>query len=101
MLTQAQVHKLFPYGWAHVNQHQRGTKPIYLHIIHPILKPFTSTLDTLLELLLMIGDSIFALFAFPIKRLRLALYYTFWIGENNLYVVFSSPVKYSYLAEFT
>ena len=56
---------------------QQGAEPIYLHIIRPLLKPFTSTLDASLGLLLMIGDFIFALFAFPIKRLGLALYHTF------------------------
>lgn len=53
----------------------RGAEPIYLHIIRPLLKPFTSTLDAFLELLLMTGDFIFALSTFPIQR-GLALYHT-------------------------
>ncbi|KIK01554.1 hypothetical protein K443DRAFT_98468 [Laccaria amethystina LaAM-08-1] len=45
----------------------RAAEPIYLHIIRPLLKPCASTLDASLELLLMIGDFIFALSAFPVK----------------------------------
>ena len=79
--------KLFLYGWPCVNHTPQGAKPIYLHIICPLLKPFTSTLNASLELPLMIGDFIFTLFTFPIKRLRLALYHMFWIRESILYVV--------------
>ncbi|RXW19369.1 hypothetical protein EST38_g6475 [Candolleomyces aberdarensis] len=44
----------------------RGAEPIFLHILRPIVKPYTGTLDGSLDLVRMTGDFIFALSAFPI-----------------------------------
>ena len=57
----------FLYGCSRVYHTPQGAEPIYLHVIRPLLKPYTSTLDASLELLLMTGDFIFALSTFPIK----------------------------------
>ncbi|PPQ71369.1 hypothetical protein CVT24_011755 [Panaeolus cyanescens] len=45
----------------------RGAEPIYLHAIRPFLKPYTSTLDGALEVMLMFGDFLFALTTYPIR----------------------------------
>ncbi|PPQ69893.1 hypothetical protein CVT26_014156 [Gymnopilus dilepis] len=45
----------------------RGAEPIYLHVIRPLVKPYTRTLDATLELMLHIGDFIFALSTYPIR----------------------------------
>ncbi|KAF8806128.1 hypothetical protein BYT27DRAFT_7141663 [Phlegmacium glaucopus] len=44
----------------------RGAEPIYLHLVRPLIKPYTRTLDSTLELLLMIGDFVFALSTYPL-----------------------------------
>ncbi|PPQ94796.1 hypothetical protein CVT25_007433 [Psilocybe cyanescens] len=45
----------------------RGAEPIYLHLIRPLIKPYTGTLDATLELMLMIGDFVLALSTYPIR----------------------------------
>ncbi|KAF9554534.1 hypothetical protein CPC08DRAFT_622474, partial [Agrocybe pediades] len=45
----------------------RGAEPIYLHLIRPLVKPYTRTLDGSLDLMLMVGDFIFALSTYPIR----------------------------------
>jgi receptor expression-enhancing protein 5/6 len=67
IFKRARVRKLYPYGCSRVNHTLQAAEPIYLHLIRPLLKPCASTLDASLELLLMIGDFIFALSAFPVK----------------------------------
>ncbi|KAJ3507186.1 hypothetical protein NMY22_g17006 [Coprinellus aureogranulatus] len=44
----------------------RGAEPLFLHIIRPIVKPYTSTFDGTLEVLRMSGDFLFALSMYPI-----------------------------------
>ncbi|KAF8180173.1 hypothetical protein BJ912DRAFT_809638, partial [Pholiota molesta] len=44
----------------------RGAEPIYLHLIRPLIKPYTGSLDAVLDLMLMIGDFIFALSMAPV-----------------------------------
>ncbi|KAF5329068.1 hypothetical protein D9611_013891 [Ephemerocybe angulata] len=44
----------------------RGAEPIFLHIIRPLIKPYTSTLDGIFDLLRHIGDFLFALSSFPV-----------------------------------
>ncbi|KAJ3568818.1 hypothetical protein NP233_g5460 [Leucocoprinus birnbaumii] len=43
----------------------RGAEPIYLHIIRPFLKPYTSTIDQLLDFTHVIGDVVFGLASLP------------------------------------
>lgn len=38
-----------------------------MHLIRPLVKPYTRTLDGILELMLMIGDFIFALSTYPVR----------------------------------
>ncbi|KAF8883179.1 hypothetical protein CPB84DRAFT_1686447 [Gymnopilus junonius] len=45
----------------------RGAEPIYLHVIRPLVKPYTRTLDATLEIMLYTGDFIFALSTYPIR----------------------------------
>ncbi|KAF5322644.1 hypothetical protein D9619_000241 [Psilocybe cf. subviscida] len=45
----------------------RGAEPIYLHIIRPMVKPYTSTVDGILEVMLMTGDFFFAMAMYPIQ----------------------------------
>lgn len=51
----------------------RGAEPIYLHVIRPFLKPYTASVDALLDLARMFGDIMFALSAFPIRYI-----YAWW-----------------------
>ncbi|RDB19929.1 hypothetical protein Hypma_012948 [Hypsizygus marmoreus] len=44
----------------------RGAEPIFLHIIRPLLKPYTPTLDMLLDLFCMVGDILFVIVSLPI-----------------------------------
>ncbi|TEB23795.1 hypothetical protein FA13DRAFT_1797822 [Coprinellus micaceus] len=44
----------------------RGAEPIFLHIVRPVIKPYTTTMDGTLELLRMTGDFLFALSAYPV-----------------------------------
>ncbi|KIM76421.1 hypothetical protein PILCRDRAFT_48787, partial [Piloderma croceum F 1598] len=37
----------------------RGAEPIYLHLIRPLIKPYVSTVDPLLDLARMFGDIFF------------------------------------------
>jgi len=63
------------------NQLTQGAEPIYLHLIRPLIKPYTRTLDATLDVLLMTGDFMFALSTYPIRLVldwwnkRYALYY--------------------------
>ena len=45
---------------------EQGAEPIYLHLIRPIIKPYTGTLDAMLQLLLLVGDFVFALSTYPL-----------------------------------
>lgn len=45
----------------------RGAEPIFLHILRPLLKPYTPTLDVVLDFACMIGDIIFTLSMLPIR----------------------------------
>ncbi|KAJ7771017.1 hypothetical protein DFH07DRAFT_804519 [Mycena maculata] len=44
----------------------RGAEPIYLHVIRPLLKPYTSTLDAIFDIARMFGDIVFLLSTYPI-----------------------------------
>ncbi|KAK0207025.1 hypothetical protein DFS33DRAFT_1318531 [Desarmillaria ectypa] len=48
----------------------RGAEPIYLHVIRPLLKPYTASVDALLDLVRMFGDIMFVLSAFPIRYIH-------------------------------
>ncbi|KAJ8516639.1 hypothetical protein ONZ45_g6062 [Pleurotus djamor] len=44
----------------------RGAEPIYLHVIRPLLKPYTTTLDLCLDATCMIGDMIYTVSMLPV-----------------------------------
>ncbi|KAK0491527.1 hypothetical protein IW261DRAFT_1602209 [Armillaria novae-zelandiae] len=48
----------------------KGAEPIYLHVIRPLLKPYTASVDALLDLARMFGDIIFVLSAFPMRYIH-------------------------------
>lgn len=48
----------------------KGAEPIYLHVIRPFLKPYTASVDALLDLARMFGDIMFVLSAFPIRYIH-------------------------------
>jgi hypothetical protein len=50
----------------------KGAEPIYLHIIRPFLKPYTSAVDQLLDFTRVVGDVVLGLAALPF------LYITEW-----------------------
>lgn len=45
----------------------QGAEPIYLHVLRPMIKPYTETLDALLEFIQQLGDLIAVLCAIPIS----------------------------------
>ncbi|KAF9035010.1 hypothetical protein BDZ89DRAFT_1062263 [Hymenopellis radicata] len=47
----------------------RGAEPIYLHVIRPLVKPYTATLDALLDVARMFGDILFVLASYPIRAI--------------------------------
>ncbi|KAH7931329.1 hypothetical protein BV22DRAFT_966050, partial [Leucogyrophana mollusca] len=48
----------------------RGAEPLFLHVIRPLIKPYTATLDSLLDLARLIGDFLFALSQVPVDYTR-------------------------------
>ncbi|KAJ7265481.1 hypothetical protein B0H12DRAFT_200261 [Mycena haematopus] len=44
----------------------RGAEPIFLHIVRPLLKPYTSTLDALSDVARMFGDIVFLMLTYPL-----------------------------------
>ncbi|KAF8874357.1 hypothetical protein BD779DRAFT_1397939, partial [Infundibulicybe gibba] len=48
----------------------RGAEPIYLHVIRPLVKPYTSTLDASLDLFCMFGDMAFLILFTPFRVAR-------------------------------
>ena len=50
---------------------EQGAEPIYLHLVPPIIKPYTKTLDAILQLLLLVAviieDFVFALSNYPVQ----------------------------------
>ena len=45
---------------------RQGAEPIYLHVLRPLVKPYTEALDALLELVQQSGDILFLLCAIPL-----------------------------------
>ncbi|KAJ3719294.1 hypothetical protein C8R42DRAFT_115486 [Lentinula raphanica] len=45
----------------------RGAEPIFLHILRPMLRPYTKSIDSSLELFRLIGDILFAIISFPLR----------------------------------
>ncbi|KAJ6610380.1 hypothetical protein B0H10DRAFT_1656727, partial [Mycena sp. CBHHK59/15] len=43
----------------------KGAEPIYLHVIRPLLKPYTSTMDAVFDVARMFGDIVFLLSTYP------------------------------------
>ncbi|KAF7975635.1 hypothetical protein HWV62_9077 [Athelia sp. TMB] len=46
----------------------RGAEPIYLHVIRPMIKPYASTVDSLLDLARMFGDIAFIVITVPFQH---------------------------------
>ena len=66
ILTRARVSSIKLNTHLKSNIIEQGAEPIYLHLVRPIIKPYTRTLDATLELLLMVGDFVFALSTYPL-----------------------------------
>ena len=66
ILTRARVSLSSPIARVKSNVIEQGAEPIYLHLVRPIIKPYTRTLDATLQLLLMVGDFLFALSTYPL-----------------------------------
>ncbi|KAJ4486481.1 hypothetical protein C8R41DRAFT_903772 [Lentinula lateritia] len=45
----------------------RGAEPIFLHLLRPMLRPYTKSIDSSLELFRLIGDLLFAIISFPLR----------------------------------
>ncbi|KAK7054006.1 hypothetical protein R3P38DRAFT_2853859 [Favolaschia claudopus] len=45
----------------------RGAEPIFLHILRPLLRPYTATLDALSDVVRMFGDIIFLMLSYPFQ----------------------------------
>ncbi|KAJ7102645.1 hypothetical protein C8R43DRAFT_231562 [Mycena crocata] len=56
----------------------RGAEPIYLHIIRPLLKPYTSTVDAIFDVARMFGDIAFLLSTYPFHLVA-----TWWHNTFN------------------
>lgn len=48
----------------------QGAEPIFLHVLRPMIKPYTYTLDMLLDGGSMFGDFIFLAASIPVRRVR-------------------------------
>ncbi|KAF8638528.1 hypothetical protein AX17_002071 [Amanita inopinata Kibby_2008] len=74
----------------------RGAEPIYLHMIRPFLKPYTTTLDSLLDFMFLICDIVLAAMHVPINPV-LSLWRR-WFGHTDvpLEQVSTSPAGESY-----
>ncbi|KAK0447779.1 hypothetical protein EV421DRAFT_161672 [Armillaria borealis] len=68
----------------------KGAEPIYLHVIRPFLKPYTASVDALLDLARMFGDIMFVLSTFPIRYIH-----TWWfhIRSSSLGRYFDATVR--------
>lgn len=68
----------------------QGAEPIYLHVIRPLLKPYTASVDALLDLARMFGDIMFVLSTFPIRYIH-----TWWchIRSSSLGRYFDAAVR--------
>ncbi|KAF5352106.1 hypothetical protein D9757_010474 [Collybiopsis confluens] len=51
----------------------RGAEPIFLHLMRPLLRPYTKSIDNSLELFRLIGDLLFAIISFPLRPLAALL----------------------------
>ncbi|KAJ3715918.1 hypothetical protein DFJ43DRAFT_1043457 [Lentinula guzmanii] len=45
----------------------RGAEPIFLHLLRPMLRPYTKSIDSSLELFRLIGDLLFVIISFPLR----------------------------------
>ncbi|KAG6811942.1 hypothetical protein H0H92_005171 [Tricholoma furcatifolium] len=48
----------------------RGAEPIFLHFIRPLLKPYTTTIDMVLDVSRMVGDILFVALAIPAEIIQ-------------------------------
>lgn len=65
----------------------QGAEPIYLHVLRPLFKPYTPTLDLLLDFFCMIGDILFTLATIPVDLAlswyRSSMFYTDEVAESE------------------
>ncbi|KAF7302226.1 hypothetical protein MIND_00789600 [Mycena indigotica] len=66
----------------------RGAEPIFLHIIRPLLRPYTATLDAVADVGRIFGDVIFLLLAYPF-RVAAEWWNTYWTPVED-----SEPISH-------
>lgn len=59
----------------------KGAEPIYLHVIRPLVKPYTDTLDSLLEFGHHLGDLIFVFANIPVHFVK--SFFDRWTGRGK------------------
>ena len=62
----------------------KGAEPIYLHIIHPLIKPYTSTINLLLDLVCMVRDIFFIAVNVPIDHTIMVEWFTSTLTRPTL-----------------
>jgi hypothetical protein len=74
IVTRARVSFFKPIVPVKSNLIEQGAEPIYLHLVRPIIKPYTGTLDATLRLLLFVAEIVrYLVFVLPTYPLHLAL----------------------------
>lgn len=60
----------------------QGAEPIFLHLLRPLLKPYTPTLDLLLDFVRMVGDVFFTMVTIPVNFVP-TWWWSFMFSEEN------------------
>ena len=61
----------------------QGAEPIFLHLLRPLLKPYTPTLDLLLDFVRMVGDIFFTMVTIPVNFVATSWWSSMFSNEEN------------------
>ena len=49
---------------------RQGAEPIYLHVLRPLIKPYSAPLDAIFDVVASFGDLIFLVASIPVNYVR-------------------------------